>query len=197
MKLFALFALLLVTLLVFAAPAPVLAQPPSDWTTQKTADLSQLDQLRYAQLTADEKTALETLTAPAVQKCATDPADAAATAQRVRARRTDLGSGTQGFVVEGSGCLCTPQGNCAFWIVSADMQTLFSGTAQSYLLLPGLTNGRYDLITASHISSTAATRAFYAFDGTKYQPTQCADITLSNPFGGLQMKPAITPHSCQ
>jgi len=85
-------------LLVVAAPA--FAQ--DDWTTLKTADLSQLDQVRYAQLTVAEKTALQTVTAAAIQKCATDANDAADTFQRVRARRTDLGEGTVGFVLEGN-----------------------------------------------------------------------------------------------
>ncbi len=47
--------------------APAFAQ--ADWTAIKTADLSQLDQVRYAQLTVAEKTALQTVTAPALQKC--------------------------------------------------------------------------------------------------------------------------------
>jgi hypothetical protein len=191
------FGLLLVmlTAAIQVMLTPAFAQTP-DWTTAKTADLSQLDQVRYAQLTPDEKTGLQTLTAAAVQACATTPADAADTFQRVRARRTDVGAGTSGFVVEGSGCLCTPQGNCAFWLVTEDMHVLFQGLAQSFALTPNPTIG-LDLITATHISTTAASRAFYTFDGTKYQPVQCADISLTNPFGNFQMKPTITLKKCQ
>ncbi len=101
--------------------------------------------MRYAELTLAEKTALQTVTAPAIQKCATDAADAADTFQRVRARRTDLGDGTQGFMVEGTGCLCNA-GNCEFWLVTADMQTLFDGSAQTYALLPSTTAGHFDLV---------------------------------------------------
>ena len=187
MKIFLLIASLLL-------PVPsVFAQ--ADWTAAKTADLSQLDQVRYAQLTAAEKLALNTLTTPAVQKCATG-ADVADTLQRVRVRRSDLGGGTQGFVVEGTGCLCDA-GNCEFWLVTSDMTVLFDGMAQTYALLPQLTNDRYDFVTASHVSTTESTRAMYTFDGTKYQSTQCADITLANAFGSLQMKPTITVKKCQ
>jgi hypothetical protein len=187
MKTLALFALLLLS------AAPAFAQ--ADWTATTTADLSQLDQVRYAQLTVAEKAALQTVTAPAIQKCATDANDAADTFQRVRARRTDLGNGTQGFVLEGTGCLCD-SGNCHFWIVTPDMQTLFDGTAQTYALLPSTTAGHFDLVTATHVSMTDSTRALYAFDGTKYQSTQCADVNLTNAFGNMQIKPAITMQKC-
>ena len=182
--------------LLLSSFSPALAQ--ADWTTTKTADLNQYDQVRYAQLLPAEKTALQTLTAPALQQCAAaDPKfDAADAFQHVRARRTELGTGTPGFVVEGTGCLCNA-GNCQFWIVTADMQTLFQGFAQTYALLPQATTGRYDLVTASHVSTTESTRAFYKFDGTQYQPTQCAQISLSNAFGAVQMKPSITIQKCQ
>jgi hypothetical protein len=170
------------------------AQAPDDWTTAKTADLSQLDQVRYAQLTVAEKAALQTVTTPAIQKCATDANDAADTFQRLRARRTDLGSGP-GFVLEGTGCLCDA-GNCRFWIVTADMQVLFEGSAQTYALLDTTTAGHFDLVTATHVSMTDSTRALYAFDGTKYQSTQCADINLASAFGSVQMKPTITMQKC-
>jgi hypothetical protein len=177
---------------LLAVASPVFAQ--ADWTTAKTADLSQLDQVRYAQLTIAEKIALQTVTAPAIHKCAADANDAADTFQRVRARRTDLGN-APGFVLEGTGCLCDA-GNCRFWLVTADMQTLFEGTAQTYALLPSTTTGRFDLITASHLSMTDSARALYAFDGTKYQPTQCANISLNNAFGNVQMTPTITMQKC-
>ncbi len=115
--------------------------------------------------------------------------------QHIRVRRTDLGSGP-GFVVEGTGCLCNA-GNCDFWLVTADMHTLFHGTAQTYALLPQLTAGNFDLVTASHVSMTDAKRALYAFDGAQYQSMQCANITLSDAYGTVQMKPTITMQKCQ
>ncbi len=44
---------------------------------------------------------------------------------------------------------------------------------------------------------TDSTRALYAFDGTRYQSAQCADISLTNAFGNVQMKPTITMQKCQ
>ena len=187
--------ILLLLALLLSSFSPALAQ--ADWTTTKTADLSQLDQVRYAQLTLAEKSALQTVTAPAFQKCvADDPKfDATDAFQHVRIRRADLGGGS-GFIVEGTGCLCDA-GNCQFWIVTADMQTLFNATAQTYALLPATTSGHFDLITASHVSTTESTRALYQFDGTRYQGAQCADINLTNAFGSVQMKPTITMQKCQ
>ena len=181
--------------LLLGALSPAFAQ--SDWTTMKTGDLNQFDQIRYAQLTLAEKASLQTVTAPALQKCAAADAklDAADAFQRIRVRRADLGGGS-GFIVEGTGCLCDA-GNCQFWLVTADMQTLFNATAQTYALLPATTSGRFDLITASHVSTTESTRALYQFDGTKYQGAQCADINLTNAFGSVQMKPTITLQKCQ
>jgi hypothetical protein len=179
--------------LLLVAVSPAFAQ--ADWTLTKTADLSQLDQVRYAQLTVAEKAALQTVTAPAIQKCAADANDAADTFQRVRARRADLGNGP-GFVLEGTGCLCNA-GNCEFWLVTADMQILFEGSAQTYALLDSMTAGHFDLVTAAHVSMTDSTRALYAFDGTKYQSTQCADVNLANAFGNVQMTPTITMQKCQ
>jgi hypothetical protein len=173
--------------------APAYAQ--ASWTLTKTADLQQMDQVRYAQLTPAEKAGLQTLTAPALQKCA--KLDAADAFQHVRVRRTNLGGGTQGFVVEGSGCLCNAQANCAFWIVTGDMQTLFNGTAQTYALLPQTTTDHFDLVAASHVSTTESTRTLYTFDGKQYMSTQCAGISLATTFGAMQTKPAITLQKCQ
>jgi hypothetical protein len=178
--------------LLLTAVVPARAQ--ADWTLTKTADLSQLDQVRFAQLTVAEKTALQIVTAPAIQKCAANAADAADAFQHVRVRRTDLGSGP-GFVVEGTGCLCNA-GNCEFWLVTSDMHTLFEGSAQTYALLSSMTSGRFDLVTASHVSMTDAKRALYAFDGTQYQSVQCANITLSDAYGTVQMKPTISMQKC-
>ncbi|HXB61318.1 MAG TPA: hypothetical protein VNU94_00535 [Acidobacteriaceae bacterium] len=186
---------LLPILLLIIAVTPARAQ--DDWTTVKTADLSQLDQIRYAQLTLAEKAALQTVTAPALQKCAAADAtlNAADAFQRIRARRTDLGSG-QGFVIEGTGCLCDA-GNCEFWLVTADMHVLFDGTAQTYALLPSITAGQYDLVTAKHVSMTESTRSLYTFDGSEYQSSQCAGVAITNAFGNVQMKPTITMQKCQ
>jgi hypothetical protein len=181
--------------LLLTVVTPAFAQ--DDWTTLKTADLTQLDQIRYAQLTMAEKAALQTVTAPALQKCAAADAtfNAADAFQRIRARRTDLGNG-QGFVVEGTGCLCDV-GNCEFWIVTSDMHILFDGSAQTYALLPSITADHYDLVTARHVSMTESTRALYIFDGTQYRSSQCADVAITNAFGNVQMKPTITMQKCQ
>jgi len=180
--------------LLLAAAAPALAQ--DDWTTTKTADLSQLDQVRYAQLTLAEKAALQSVTAPALQKCAAADAtlNVADAFQRIRARRTDLGNGP-GFVVEGTGCLCNA-GNCEFWLVTSDMHILFDGTAQTYALLPTMTSDHFDLVTAKHVSMTESARSLYIFDGTQYQSSQCADVAITNAFGNVQMKPTITMQKC-
>jgi hypothetical protein len=181
--------------LLLAAAAPAFAQ--DDWTTVKTADLSQLDQIRYAQLTMAEKAALQTVTAPALQKCAAADTklDLTDAFQRIRARRTDLGNGS-GFVVEGTGCLCNA-GNCEFWLVTSDMHVLFDGAAQTYALLPSLTANHFDLVTAKHVSMTESARALYIFDGSQYQSSQCADVAITNAFGNVQMKPTITMQKCQ
>ena len=58
--------------LLLSSFSPALAQ--ADWTTTKTADLNQYDQVRYAQLLPAEKTALQTLTdAGAVQMAMRQP----------------------------------------------------------------------------------------------------------------------------
>jgi hypothetical protein len=43
---------------------------------------------------------------------------------------------------------------------------------------------------------TNAKRALYTFDGTQYQSMQCANITLSDAYGTVQMKPTITIQKC-
>jgi hypothetical protein len=185
---------LLPVLLLLVAVTPAHAQ--TDWTTAKTADLNQMDQVRYAELTVAEKSALQTVTASALQKCAAGDAtlNVADAFQRIRARRTDLGNGP-GFVIEGTGCLCDA-GNCEFWIVTADMHTLFEGSAQTYALLPSMTANHFDLVMATHLSMMESTRALYTFDGSEYQSAQCADVNLANAFGNVQVKPTITMQKC-
>ncbi len=68
--------------------------------------------------------------------------------------------------------------------------------AQTFALLPSTTAGHFDLVTDTHVSMTASKRALFAFDGTRYQSTQCADVNLANAFGNVQMKPTITMQKC-
>ena len=183
--------------LLLIAVAPALAQ--SDWTTADTADLHTLDQVRYMQLTPAEKSSLQALTAPALQRCAAgDPSfDAADAFNHARARRADLGNGVSGFVVEGSGCLCSALGNCSYWIVTTDMRTLFEGTAQNYALLTSQSGDHYDLVTVTHLSATESLRTLYTFNGTQYHRAQCASVTLANVYGEMRMKPTIKIQDCR
>ena len=114
--------------------------------------------------------------------------------------------GTSEIVVQGlNKYLCSPTGNCTFWVYRATAggyeKLLEASDVQQYYFRNSFNNGYRDITTAMHGSAWDSDLSVYKFDGTQYRLKEC----LSRSYGYLDnrgrfretTKPIIKPVTCQ
>ena len=122
-------------------------------------------------------------------------------ADDLHAMRVEAGAGHI-FVVQGAGQeMCSPTGNCSFWLVSADYKILGRTIAQTFTVQSTSHHGRPDLITAMHGSAFDSDFIRWQFDGMRYLKAACAAAEFGNGLGDAgpvwYAQPHITPESCR
>jgi hypothetical protein len=114
----------------------------------------------------------------------------------LRIEKIDMGSLT-GYAVQGfGGNLCGAVGNCAFWILDAQMHILLKYIAQRFAVLPTNTNGKRDIVLADHSSATDSAWGLYHFTGTYYRRAECADVNYAPNPDVILKKPVVTTIPC-
>lgn len=97
-----------------------------------------------------------------------------------RVRLVDLnGDGVPEVISQASGDICSPTGNCPFWVFQKTgtryMLILENGAVQDFTIQPTQTNGYFDLVLGMHGSATEQGLFVYQFRGGRYRRTGCYD----------------------
>jgi hypothetical protein len=99
--------------------------------------------------------------------------------------------------------LCSPVGNCAFWIYEKkgriyskllDSTDFGEITEMGKQLRKGKTRGYFDVMLKGHFTAADTTYEFYKFDGTKYKQSKCL---VETPVLGTSDKPKWIFISCK
>ena len=103
------------------------------------------------------------------------------------------------LVVQANGSeLCSPAGNCAFWIVDLQHRSILlrAPGVQSYAIDRSAPGRLADVVTSMHGSATEASLTRWHFDGAQYQPSGCAQSESADADGKPYNEPKVTPHPC-
>jgi hypothetical protein len=123
-------------------------------------------------------------------------------AAQTRIKAVDLSGKDVGeFMAQGVDELCSPTGNCEFWVLRQDgdgYSVLLHRTAtQTFTIQPTFTNGFHDIVLGQHGSAFMQGLHLYRFDGSKYRRTACyeANWRISEKDRNVSelKEPKITP----
>jgi hypothetical protein len=123
-------------------------------------------------------------------------------AAQTRIKAVDLsGKGVGEFMAQGVDELCSPTGNCEFWVLRQDGDgysvLLHSTATQTFTIQPTLTNGFHDIVLGQHGSAFMQGLRLYRFDGSKYRRAACyeANWRISEKDDKVRelKEPKITP----
>ena|ERR1051326_3090082 len=105
------------------------------------------------------------------------------------------------LLIRGSGqFLCSPTGNCPYWIFRKTANGYaqeIEGSAQAITVKKG--NSKFpELLSQQHGSATDSELRLYEFDGTAYHLTKCMDQSYSDPndIARTLDKPILTEILC-
>jgi hypothetical protein len=84
---------------------------------------------------------------------------------------------TPEVVIKGKECLCSPTGNCSFWIYrrggSGYHELLEAEGVHRYHFLSSRSHGYRDLVASMHGSAYDSTVFLFRFDGKRYRLREC------------------------
>lgn len=97
-----------------------------------------------------------------------------------RVRLVDLnGDGVPEVISQASGDICSPTGNCPFWVfqkTGAKYRLILEKWAvQDFTVQPTQTNGYFDLVLGMHGSATEQGLFLYQFRDGRYRKAGCYD----------------------
>jgi hypothetical protein len=84
--------------------------------------------------------------------------------------------GNSDFIVQAGSALCSPTGNCTFWILRrrGNLYTpLLETEAQTFTLQRSRNNGLLDIVLTRHSSASESEVKVYKFDGKSYKESGC------------------------
>jgi hypothetical protein len=173
----------------------------SRWTDAKTQELESRDRIGLAHLTPSQEQSVRFAARKEFDFCGKDPFPGQTQEviyQHMGFKRVDLAEQKTGYVVQGWGvCMCGAVGNCPFWVFDSDMKVILKDGAQTFAILPNITNGQYDLVLREHDSASESDWTLYQFTGKLYKKTRCADVNFSPTPNVVLKKPVITAVSCK
>ena len=123
-------------------------------------------------------------------------------AAATRVKLVDLnGDGTPEIIAQGIGDVCSPTGNCPFWVfqkvASGYKVVLEKGAVQSFTVQPTRSNGYFDLVLGMHGSATEQGLYLYQFGQGRYRSIACyyANWSYLDDNGRVRelKEPRITP----
>lgn len=115
-----------------------------------------------------------------------------------RAERLNLG-GARALAVQPTGDeLCSPTGNCAFWIIDLQHRRIIlrADEVQTFASDPAPSHGPPDIITSMHGSAFESDLTRWHYEGTQYMRQSCALADYADADGHAYKQPKFTPHSC-
>ena len=180
-------------LLLAALAAPAAA----DWTDahlhQATMPLSRLPAAERATITR----LLRPRLGPLFQ--GQSPQTVADTLRSFRVERLRL-DGVSAIAVQPSQSndLCSPTGNCSFWIIDVQHSRFLLDTigVQSFAADAAPSHGMPDVVTRAHSSATESELTRWSFHGSRYVQSACATSQFTDADGNIRKEPSITSHPC-
>lgn len=157
------------------------------WDFRKAQELDFKDGLKNNKvLSADQKRALVAAISAQYRpnkgdRDALSPSEIREVAVHTRVKLVDLnGDGTSEIVAQpiGDEAGCGATGNCPIWIFEpsgAGYKLLLDGTAQTFTVQPGATNGYSDLVLGQHASASEQVLYVYSFRDGRYRRGACYD----------------------
>jgi hypothetical protein len=94
--------------------------------------------------------------------------------------------------------LCSPTGNCAFWIIDLQHRRILlrAIAIQRYAVDRNPPSAMPDIVTSMHGSAFESDLTRWHYDGARYTATACAAVDYAGPDGNRYPDPKITPHPC-
>lgn len=204
----------LIGLLVGVLATAVAATPPRamafHWNWRDAGELSALQDLTNVRLTQHERFQLASLIKSDI---GTDLADEDEVGSKsilpavfveTRVALVKLHPGSTPDVVAqwmGNG-LCSPTGNCPFWIFerrTGSYKLILKGFGQSFTVQNTQTNGYRDVVISMHGSATSSELSLYKYEKGRYRKAGCFDaewaIREGDTFRDLK-EPQVTPEAC-
>lgn len=204
----------LIGLLVGVLATAVAATPPRamafHWNWRDAGELSALQDLTNVRLTQHERFQLASLIKSDI---GTDLADEDEVGSKsilpavfveTRVALVKLHPGSTPDVVAqwmGNG-LCSPTGNCPFWIFerrTGSYKLILKGFGQTFTVQSTRTNGYKDIVLAAHGSATSSGLTLYKYNANKYREAGCFDAEWTVLEGDTirELKePRVTPYPC-
>ena len=181
-------------LAALAAPAaPVAATWPIEHLHQATMPLSRLPAADRATITRMLRPRL----GPLFQGQSPQVVAKALLSFRVERLRLD---GLIAVAVEPSQLndLCSPTGNCSFWIIDLRHRRFLLDTigVQMFTADTAPPHGMPDIVTRMHGSATESDLTRWSFQGNRYLRSACAALEYADVDGKARKEPTITSHPC-
>lgn len=118
--------------------------------------------------------------------------------QAFRSERVHLGR-IPAIAVQASGDrLCSPAGNCLFWLIDLQHRRILlkAGEIQSFALDKSATGSLPDMVSSSQGSETQSDLIRWHYEGARYEGTECASVEYADANGNKYSEPKFTPHPC-
>lgn len=116
-------------------------------------------------------------------------------ASELHATRLIVGSVTLFAVQPYGDDICSPTGNCTFWILDNRYRIVLTTIAQMFEVLRTLHNGKPDILTSMHGSAFESGFTQWRFNGHRYRKFACADRSFIY-SGNVLKRSIIFPEPC-
>lgn len=115
-----------------------------------------------------------------------------------RSERLRLGRTPALAVQAGGDELCSPTGNCFFWIIDLQHHRILLSSIAIQLFSVDRTSAHDlpDIITRMHGSATEADLTRWRYEGSQYIRQSCATIEYADADDNAYKEPKIDPHPC-
>jgi hypothetical protein len=111
-------------------------------------------------------------------------------------------SGQPEIAVQGVGtCLCSPTGNCEFWVFTKTengyRELLHTSKVQRFKIVKAESRRHEDIFTYMHGSAVESEVRVFRFDGIRYHLAECMQEKYMDSAGNDLKEPIITPAKCR
>jgi hypothetical protein len=111
-------------------------------------------------------------------------------------------NGTPALVIEGiNSCICSPVGNCLFWIFQKRgptyLRLLGPEDSIGYGVLPTQSHRYFDIDVTTHASAWDTDHTVFRFDGSAYGPAKCFEESYRGPNNSYLKRPRTSPQPCR
>ncbi len=127
-----------------------------------------------------------------------EKAEIGAVKRSIRTQRITTATGSLLLMQGGWGTAeCSGTGNCAVWVLDNHYRLLLGNASGTRIeVLKAAHHDQPDILIAAHESANEESRVTYVFNGVKYRPAVCMEVSFSDLQGNPYKRPHAEPSQC-